>query len=145
MSREANRALLTALEAEQARLREMVAGRDAGALANRPRNGKWSVIENVRHLIFAEQSHFFRFTPGGPAWSRFGLPPDGMRGQKRFEEMVATETSDVGGVLAAWHSIHAKLRPHLQGEDERLGTALERNLRHLRTHIRVIERLLRDR
>lgn len=145
MSHEDNLALLAALEAEQARLRELVANRDPATLAERPPSGKWSVLENVRHLLFAEQSHCFRFTPGGPVWSRFGLPPDGMRGQKRFEETVRTETSDVREVLEAWASVHAELRPHLQGEDERLGMALERNLRHLRTHIKVIERLLRSR
>ena len=144
MALEENRTLLVALEAEQERLRGILANRDGARLAQRPPSGKWSVVENVRHLVFAEQSHFSRFVPGGPTWSPFGLPPDGMRDQKRFQEMVGTDASSVTDVLEAWAAVHAAIRPYLENEDERIAMALDRNLRHLRAHVRVVERLLRD-
>jgi len=43
------------MEAEHRRLRALLAGKDAGNFAERP-NGKWSVIENLRHLLFTEFS-----------------------------------------------------------------------------------------
>lgn len=144
MALEENGTLLAALEAEQERLRSVLANREHATLAQRPPSGKWSVVENVRHLLFAEQLHFSRFLPGGPTWSPFGLPPDGMRDQKRFQQMGNTDTASVTEVLEAWAGVHAAIRPYLDHEDERTARALERNLRHLRAHARVIERLLRD-
>ena len=41
-------------------------------LAERRPSGEWSVVENVRHLLFAERLYLGRFLPDGFTWS--GLP-----------------------------------------------------------------------
>ena len=52
--------------------------------------------------------------------------------------------ADVDEVLDAWETAHAATRELVRAHDTAaVRTALERNLRHLRAHIKVIERLLR--
>jgi hypothetical protein len=46
-------------------------------------------------------------------------------------------------VLAAWEAVHADLRPSLQDDTAEVRRALERNLLHLRRHVKEIDRLLR--
>ncbi|MGD9932349.1 MAG: DinB family protein [Dehalococcoidia bacterium] len=136
-------ALLAAIGAERERLRAMLAGRDEPLLAERPPSGKWSVLENVRHLLFAEQSHLGRFQPGGRTWSPLGLPPTGMQGNRRLRGVGEAVPESVTEVLDAWAAAHAAIRPGIEQDTTSAARAMQGNLRHLRAHIKVIERLLR--
>lgn len=135
--------LLAAIGAERERLRSMLAGRDQGLLAERPPSGKWSVLENVRHLLFAEQSHLGRFQPGGRTWSPLGLPPHNMQGNRRLQGVGEAVPESVTEVLNAWAEAHAAIRPGIEQDPASAARAMQGNLRHLRAHIKVIERLLR--
>src|SRR5438105_1398541 len=98
--------MLQEIEAGQAHLREILLGLDSSRLSRRPPSGGWSVVENVRHLLFAEQLHLSRFVPGGPAWSLFGFTPETMRRQRRLPPLDGAEAFDVEDVLAAWAVVH---------------------------------------
>lgn len=135
--------LLEQLDAEQRRLRELLSGKDPSVLAERPPNGKWSVIENVRHLLFAEQAHLGRFIPGGTHMSAYGLPPSGMKGNRRVGAAGTAVPASVAEVFEAWQAANAATRVLADHGTPEVRKALERNLRHLRAHIKVIERLLR--
>ncbi|MCA9830393.1 MAG: DinB family protein [Dehalococcoidia bacterium] len=136
--------LLTEIETEQSRLRGLLSGRDEAFMAERPPNGTWSVLENVRHLLFAEQSHLGRFRAGGREWSPLGLPPTGMQGQRQLQVMAGTPTASVAEVMDAWVVAHASIRAGIEGDAGGAAKVLDRHLRHLRAHIKVIERLLRN-
>jgi hypothetical protein len=136
--------LLGEIEAERLRLRHLLAGGHPALLAARPPSGKWSVLENVRHLLFAQEAHLGRFLPGGRNLSPLGLPPTGMQGNRRVRAAGTAETADVNDVFDAWEASHAAVRVYLQSDAEQVQKALARNLRHLRAHVRVIERLLRQ-
>jgi hypothetical protein len=135
--------LLAMIEAEQARLREALQGRDAALLAERPKNGRWSVLENVRHLLFAEQAHLGGFAPVREAWSPLGFTPETMQIQRKLPPVGDEAEPDVPDVLSAWETIHSTIRPHLGRDTDRAQRALRKNLRHLQNHVQVIERLLR--
>ncbi len=135
--------LLAQIDAEQQRLRDLLSGVEGSPLAERPTSDKWSVLENVRHLIFAEQSHLGRFVPGGRVWSPLGLPPTGMQQQNQLRVMDPAAKPAVAAVLEAWETAHSSILPFVQGDAPAVHKALARNLRHLRTHVRVIERLFR--
>ncbi len=137
--------LFEAIAAEQRRLRELLSGKDPSLLAERPPNGQWSVIETVRHLLFAEQAHLGRFAPGGPQWSPLGLAPTGMLRKEPFRTMGNAAVANAEEVLQAWVSVHGSARQLAQADAEEVREALQRNLRHLRSHIKGIERLLRAR
>ena len=135
--------LLAQVDAEQRRLRDLLAGVDEATLAQRPANGKWSVLENVRHLLFAEQLHLGRFAPGNEPFSPLGLTPNNMNGPK-FRDVGSAPPSSVEEVLNAWEATHAVTRALPDSDTAEVRKALNRNLRHLRAHTRVIERLLRN-
>jgi hypothetical protein len=133
--------LLAALEAEQQRLWEFLASADSAALTQRRPNGDWSVIENLRHLLFAEQAHLGSVMPERPPLSPLGRPPPGL--QAKLFPKGMTPSTDAAEVIAAWREAHAVIRPHLLDDTPKARRELSRNLRHLRNHIKLIQRQLR--
>jgi hypothetical protein len=108
------------------------------ALKQRPPDGAWSIVENVRHLIYAEDRHLGRLFVPGHAYSPVGQHNNG----KPHRNGVGTRpTDDLDEVLAAWDAVHVGVRDAIPANED-AERALERNLGHLRTHVRVIDRLL---
>ena len=107
-------------------------------LTTRPASGDWSVIENVRHLLYAERRHFGRLLPKGFAWDPIGLPTGGV---PRRTGAGTASTDDLEEVLAAWDQVHGAIRLDAV-EREQAIRAVERNLLHLRIHMRYIGRTL---
>ena len=142
---ESAEALLDSIDEEQLRLRELLSARDDSRLAIRPANGKWSVVENLRHLLFAEQAHLGPFISGGRQWSTLGLAPPGLQARLQSQGVGTTPTSSVDEILDAWQAAHSSAKEILEADPEQARKALDKNLRHLRNHIKVIERLLRAR
>lgn len=106
------------IEAEQERLRDLLAGKDEALTAARPPDGKWSVLENVRHLIFAEQSHLGRFVQGGREWSSFALPHTNGQGQRWFRELGNPEAKPGGGAGGVDRGSRAYPRRGQRGQRE---------------------------
>ena len=121
----------------------MLAGKDETAMAQRPPSGRWSVNENLRHLLFAEQLHLGGLLAGERTWSPLGFTPAAMQVQRKLPEVAADTIPSVADILAAWDEVHAAVAGELAGnESELVHAALTRNLKHLRSHINVIGRLL---
>ena len=59
-------------------------------LNRRPPNGTWSIVEHVRHLLFAEQAHLGGYLPNGFEWS--GMGEGGSAGRKLKE--VGTQADE---------------------------------------------------
>ena len=135
--------LLAVLEAEQERLRAVLVGRDEAKLARRPPNGNWSVLENVRHLLFVEQGLLHRYVAAALEWSSLGLTPEGLRGREPFSVVGTASPANVGEVLAAWGVAHAAAAALAERDTEEVRIALGRHIRHLRQHILIIERQIR--
>lgn len=134
--------LLGQLDAVQARVRELVSGRDDAELAWRPSNGDWSVLENVRHLLFAEEAHLGRFVPGGLTLSTIGLPTTPLA--SKLPQVGSTPPSSMGEVLDAWAAVHARVVAVLPEQDTHaVRYRLGRHLNHQRRHTTAIERVLR--
>jgi hypothetical protein len=137
------RELLNMMDAEQGRLRALLAGRDPAVLSHSA-SGKWTVIENLRHLLFAEQG-LGGLTPGGVCFSPLGYPPPGLWKHTQFSAFQFDATPTADAVLAEWDCAHATLRDSLTRDDAEVRLALGKNVRHLRSHIRQIESALRAR
>lgn len=134
--------LLGELDAEQVRLRGMLSGRDEALLAERPPSGKWSVLENVRHLLFAEEGHLGGFVAGGLPLSTMGLPTTPLA--PKLPHVGSTPPSSVAEVLERWAAVHATIRAALMEQDtEEVRNRLGRHIKHQRSHIDGIGRLLR--
>jgi len=132
--------LASEVDRARKRLHALLRSKDARALARRPAAGEWSIMENVRHLLFAEQAHLGKFLPDGFEWSRVGLT---QRTGKAFADVGTDPTEDVEEVFRSWDAIHRPIGKALRKGDEAMQYALERHLKHLVHHITVIEKLLR--
>lgn len=132
---------VTEIDGERARLRKMLRPMDAEILARRPANGDWSIVENVRHLLFAEQMHLGGFVAGGVQWSPVGLTD---RPRPELAPVGEDPTKDIAKVFEAWDKVHAPIRRAvISAEGPDVEKALWRNHRHLGIHIRVVEKLMR--
>jgi hypothetical protein len=136
-------ALLADIEAEQAKLRRLLVAVEETPASTRPRADTWSVVENLRHLLAAEQLHLGQFVPGPRDYSAIGLPPAGLRKRPEFRGLDDTAKPSVAEVMQEWEAAHSAIRSHLTGDGDKLRHALWKNRRHLRNHIEVIERILR--
>ncbi len=135
------RSLLAQLEAEYARLREMLAGKDPALLAERPPSGKWSVLENLQHLVLTGLAHFTRLLPDHRDWSAFGLAQVEPRSAKQLRLAAGGSIDDL---LAAWQRGHEVIVLRLLARDTpEVRHHLGRHIRHQQQHIREIARLLK--
>lgn len=137
-------ALLAALDAEQAALRALLDGIEESSLVKRPPNGNWSVLENIRHLLFAEQAHLGGFFPESREWSPYGLANDGLLAKKTLRPLGTATPSKLAEVLAAWQEIHSVSQQLAEIDSAKTRIALNKHLRHFRGHVKVIERQLRQ-
>ncbi len=114
--------------------------RGKDALTKRPPSGNWSVLENVRHLLFAEQLHLGKFLPDGFEWSRIAF--SGRTG-KAYAQVGTESTDDLEKILKEWDRIHRPIRRLVKASrDPDVQKQLAGNLMHLNHHIATIEKLL---
>ena len=149
--------LVSEVDRARRRLYALLRSKDARVLSKRPASGGWSIVENVRHLIFSEQVHLGEFLPDGFAWSPMGLTQrtgktftvkGGVVVVRRHErqlvaEYVGTEPrEDLEEVFRAWDLIHQPIRKAVKVKGGDAQQALERHLKHLLRHVEVIEKQL---
>jgi hypothetical protein len=135
-------AALAGIEDAQAALREMLRPVELSRLHDRPPSGEWSPMENIRHLIFAEQHHFSPYLRGF-RWRSVGVPPPNKTGERRLSPAGSDSASTtVDEVFEVWAKVHAVVRARCLEAPDGLVKRLEGNLRHLTLHARMIERLL---
>jgi hypothetical protein len=128
--------LLASIDEEQDRLFRLLSGKDESLLAQRPANGDWSVLENVRHLLFSHGTLLrdAGLESGPRANARPGAPDYKLGG---------TSESSVEEILEMWQSAQSRAQVMAGRDTELVRWALAVVLRHVRNHITVIERLLR--
>jgi len=133
--------LVSELDQARAGLYALLRSKDAGAFAKRPASDEWSIVENVRHLLFAEQLHLGKFLPDGFEWSRLGLT---QRTGRTFADVGKDPTEDLEKVFQAWDAVHQPIREAVKGGDRDAQKALDRHLKHLVHHINIIDKLLSE-
>jgi hypothetical protein len=137
-------AVLAEATAHQAHLRALLAGYDPRLLATRPPNGNWSAIENIRHLLFAEQLHLGRYVPGGLGLSPMGLPQRGMQGRAQIAVVGTDPTTDLDAVFDEWERVRVRVHAEMDLTQPQLPPyRLPRHLRHQQTHGKMALRAIR--
>jgi len=129
-------------EQAQEALRKMLTGVDHALLRERPPSGEWSPIEQVRHLIFAEQHHFGPYLERGFRWSSAGVPPPNRTGERRLSPVGSDPKASLDEVFDAWAKVHGVVRALAMKDPPNIAKALDGDLRHLTVHAEAIERLL---
>jgi len=131
--------LLRQIDAARSGLFRLLRSKDPRALAKRPRSGEWSAIENVRHLLFAEQLHLGKFMKDFQ-WSPVGFTN---RTGRAYVDVGKKPTNDPEVVIKEWNAVHAQTRKAVKGGvDGEFRKQLAGNLMHLEAHIATIKTLL---
>jgi hypothetical protein len=99
-------------------------------------------VENVRHLLFHEQG-LERLLRDDFAWSPLGLPPPGLARKEELRPAGSNPSTNIAEVMAGWDAIHRSVKRRLPDAGPSIALTLQKTLRHLRTHTRIIEQLLR--
>jgi hypothetical protein len=136
--------LLREIDAARKRLRSTLAGMPDAGVALRQSSDKWSALEILKHLLFAEQAHMGRLFREQPEWSPLGFTPETMRAARKLPPIRADEPT-VSQLWTEWDRIHRQTTRRLKtmsvAETE---VALSRHLKHLEAHIAAIEKLIRQ-
>ena len=122
----------------QGRLRTLLERYEPALLAKRPPSGDWSAIENVRHMLYAEQHHLGRFVPGGLGLSPMGLP----QGWNKVPGADTPATTGLEAVFVEWERVHEAASARLDVTQPWLEVQLPRLLRHQIAHGRLAARAL---
>lgn len=128
---------LAAMTEHEGRLRALLEQFEPAALIARPANGDWSALENIRHLLYAEQHHLGRCVPGGLQPSALGLP------QGRFAAVTGADPrTDFATVFGEWERVHAAICSGIDLVHPWLLLQLPRMFRHQQAHGRLAARAL---
>ena len=121
---------------------------------------RWSALEHVRHLVFAEDMYLNRWLlRNDQPWCKLGFLPPFLEGNPTFVEVGSEPTDDLETVLAAWDAIHAgtqafvaEITPEILKRDtsdvdfgqRSVGGVLQGMAKHDLAHIRMAETALAD-
>jgi hypothetical protein len=101
------RAVMKRLDALRSGFCDILRSTEAGLLTTRPSPDQWSVVEIVRHLVFAEELYLNHWILGNDQpWSRLGLLPTFLARDPEYAEVGSEPTDDLESVLHAWEAIH---------------------------------------
>jgi len=153
------REVMSQLEELRAAFRQRLRATDARLLAARPDADEWSALENVRHMLFAEDLYLNRLIlQNDKPWNRLGLLPDFLLSREGYEGVGSESSDDLETVLAAWNAVYVDLQAfsvdltpeklhsparNLDGElVKTVGEILQGLARHDLEHIRQAEAAL---
>ncbi len=78
-------------------------------LRQRPEEKKWSAIEHLRHLVFAEDLNINRWIlRNEEPFSKLGLLPQMWAQEPAFADVGAEPSDDLEEILTAWDKIHSR-------------------------------------
>ena len=101
------RAMIRRLDQIRDDLCRRVRSTSLDVLTQRPGGDKWSALEHLRHLLFAEDLYVNRWIlRNDTPFSRLGLLPDFLRARPGFEAVGAEATTDVEKIIHEWAAIH---------------------------------------
>jgi hypothetical protein len=125
-----------------------------------PGPDRWSALEHVRHLVFAEDMYLNHWLlRNDHPWYKLGFLPPFLEGNPAFVEVGSEPTDDLEIVLAAWDTIHAgmqvfvaEITPDILKRDTSdvdfgqrcIGRVLQGMAQHDLIHIRMAEAAISD-
>ena len=79
-------------------------------LTTRPDPDQWSVVELLRHLIFAEDLYLNRWLlQNNEPWCKLGLLPAFLADDSHYADVGSQPAEDIETLLAAWEAIHTRM------------------------------------
>jgi hypothetical protein len=104
------------LEALRSAFRATLRSAPPDLLRRRPEEKRWSAIEHLRHLVFAEEIDTNRvILRNEDPFSKLGLLPDMWAHIPEFAGVGTEPSEDLEVILAAWDKIHSRTTAFLHG------------------------------
>jgi uncharacterized damage-inducible protein DinB len=101
--------VMAQLQSVRDRLYDHLESSNEEELVNRPSPNKWSVVEILRHLIFAEDLYLNRWIlQNEEPWLQIGLLPDFWKNDPNLSDVGKKETTDLREILECWANLHEK-------------------------------------
>jgi hypothetical protein len=108
------RAMMKRLDELRSEFCALLRSSEARRLGTRPDPDQWSVIEIVRHLVFAEDLYLNRWILGNDEpWCRLGLLPAFLAHESGYADVGSEPTDDLESVLEAWSAIHLSMQEYV--------------------------------
>jgi hypothetical protein len=140
--------------------RQALLATDAALLTTRPAPGEWSVVEVVRHLLYAEDLFLNRRILGNAEpWNPLGLLPDFLTNDPAYAGVGSEPIEDITKLLDAWETIHTHMRDFVACVTEAelrsplrdlaygngtVGDVLQGMAHHDLDHVRQVEETLKS-
>jgi len=110
------RRMIGYLDNTRRELFELIRTTPTAKLTARPRPGRWSVLEHLRHLVLAEDLYINRWIlRNDKPFCALGNLPAFLRGRLGFEIVGTDPTTDVEKILGEWSRIHAETLSFVAG------------------------------
>jgi hypothetical protein len=104
------RAVLQHLGEVRAEFAAFLRATEPGRLTTQPAPDQWSAVENLRHLIFAEDMYLNRWLlKNNEPWCEQGILPAFLAGDSRYAGVGSRPCDDIETLLAAWDAIHTRM------------------------------------
>ena len=132
----------------------------SAVLNNHPGPDRWSALEHVRHLVFAEELYLNRWIlRNTKPLSSLGVLPPFLYGNAAFTNVGSTPSEDLEYILDAWQAVHREMETWIDDADaadlqkgiqdvsfgqQTIGDALQTLASHDLEHIRMAERAIED-
>ena len=152
--------MMERLDELRAGVYDLLRSTDPQILTVNPGPDRWSVVEILRHLVFAEDLYLNRWIlRNDQPWNPVGLLPTFLQDDPAYGGVGGETTEDLEAILAAWEEIHAQMREvssRLTSEELRkdtsdtdfgqgtVGGVLQGLARHDLGHIRDVEALIKE-
>jgi len=112
--RECMRAVLQHLGEVRSGFAAFLRGTDPAMLVTRPDPDHWSLVEHLRHLIFAEDLYLNRWLlQNNEPWCKLGLRPAFLADNPDYVEVGSQPSENVEILLAAWEAIHSRMMAYV--------------------------------
>ena len=104
------REVLQRLGSVRSEFTQFLQAADRVLLAARPTPEKWSAVENLRHLIFAEDLYLNRWLlQNEEPWCPQGLLPDFLANNPQYVGVGSQPCEDIDTLLTVWDGIHTRM------------------------------------
>ncbi len=106
--------VMARLDDLRARFRQTLYAADPACLTARPRPDKWSALEHLRHLVFAEDMYLNRWIlRNDRPWTGLGLLSSFLADHPAFAGAGSRPSENLDEIWAAWDDIHTGMQAFL--------------------------------
>ena len=110
------RTVFERLDQVRADFRSFLSSIDATLLVTRPEPGEWSALENLRHMVFAQDLYLNRWLlQSHRPWCRLGLLPAFLADRPGFGDVGSQPSNDLATVLAVWDELQSTTWQYIDG------------------------------